>query len=264
MDEETTLDAITRVSAGAFLLPSLTSLALAATWRFNVAAQAKLVGNVQGNASTMADVVATQGSSVRKPPAEVSGSIPLSEAPALQSQADLDRLIVTEYAGLRLLLRRRTHDPELASDLLNEAICITWEKWRTGQIAHPQQIAGYVYQVALNLLRNWRRSTAERPDRRADPRTLDSLAGVSPEEPVEQALASKVLRIVDGITPLRDRAVIVRFYLEEEDRDSICADLGMNREQFTKILHRARRRLRELLESRGVNSGDLFMLMMMA
>lgn len=262
MADQSTVDAAICTSAGAWTLPSLASLALPLTRRFNDSAEAKRIGSVQRNASAVADVVASQGPSGRRPPVDLSAAAALCDAPALGSQADLERLIVTEYAGLRLLLQRRTRDPDLAADLLNEAICISWEKWRAGQIAHPAQIAGYVYQVAMNLLRNWRRSAGERSDRRADPRTLDTLAGAAQEDALEESLTSKVLRIVDGITPARDRAVIVRFYLEEEDRQSICADLGLTGEQFTKILHRARRRLRELLESRGVRGTDLFSLLL--
>lgn len=242
------------------LLPSLASLALPAAQVFNVLASVNPVGSGQRIASAVPHFVATQGASVAEHRANSDPAI-APDSPPLHSQADLDALITRDYTGLRLLLQRRTHDVELASDLLNEAICIAWEKWRAGQIAHPEAIAGYVYQVALNLLRNWRRSAGERTDRRAPSDALDNIAGVSPREPIDQEMVRKVLGIVGSITPLRDRAVIVRFYLEEEDRQSICADLQLSADQFTKILHRARHRLRDLLESRGVRGRDLFCLL---
>lgn len=173
-------------------------------------------------------------------------------------RSDVEALISREYAGLRMLLFQRTRDLQVASDLLNEAICTTWEKWQAGSIADPAQIAGYVFQVALNLLRNHRRAAAERPDRRADPGVLDTLAADNGQSPLEHGITRKVLQILRGMTPQRDRELIIRFYLDEEDKDSICRDLGLTPDQFAKILHRARHRLRELLESHGLRGRDLY------
>ncbi|WP_457819827.1 hypothetical protein, partial [Staphylococcus aureus] len=52
-------------------------------------------------------------------------------------------------------------------------------------------------------------------------------------------------------------AILVRFYLDEEDKNRICSDLGLSPLQFDKILHRARGRLRKLLESDGLGPSDL-------
>ncbi|HEY2591447.1 MAG TPA: hypothetical protein VGI35_07635, partial [Steroidobacteraceae bacterium] len=54
----------------------------------------------------------------------------------------------------------------------------------------------------------------------------------------------------------RDRGVLVRFYLEEDDKETICRDLQLTPLQFDKVLHRARRRLRTLLEASGARRSD--------
>ena len=126
-------------------------------------------------------------------------------APALD-RAHVEALITKEYAGLRLLIFRRARDLNVAADLLNDAICTTWEKWLAGQIAHPEQIAGYVFQVAMNLLRNHRRAMAERPDKRAEVKALDELPmDESPEaRGVEDRLAHRVKRLLQGMSSQRD------------------------------------------------------------
>ena len=58
----------------------------------------------------------------------------------------------------------------------------------------------------------------------------------------------------------RDREILVRFYLQEEEKDAICRDLALEADQFDKVLHRARARLKELLESHGLRKSDFFML----
>jgi RNA polymerase sigma-70 factor (ECF subfamily) len=42
--------------------------------------------------------------------------------------------------------------------------------------------------------------------------------------------------------------VLFRFYVVEDDKDRICADLGLTSLHFNRVLHRARERYRELYE----------------
>ena len=99
----------------------------------------------------------------------------------------------------------------------------------------------------------------ERPDRRVDPQVIDDIA--SAEQPqdamFEDRIAQKVREILASMDSLRDRTLLVRFYLNEEDKEHICRDLGLTSTQFVKVLHRARSRLRNLLEANGLSSGDL-------
>ena len=45
----------------------------------------------------------------------------------------------------------------------------------------------------------------------------------------------------------RDREILLRFYIAEEDKDRIAADYGLSSLQFNRVLHRARQRYKELL-----------------
>jgi RNA polymerase sigma-70 factor, ECF subfamily len=190
-------------------------------------------------------------------------SNPSGGPPSALQRGEVESLIAREYFGLRLLIARRTGDQHVAADLLNDAVCTTWEKWLAGKIARPEQIAGYIFQVAMNLLRNRRRAMAERPEKRADAEVLESLAA----DPVitaqvEDTLAARVKEIIRGMGSPRDRTILVRFYLNEEDKETICRDLKLTPMQFARVLHRARGRLRQLLESQGVKGSDLFSVLM--
>jgi len=183
---------------------------------------------------------------------------------ALIDDKSIEALIVRDYPGLRRLLVRHARDPALAADLLNDAICTTLEKWRAGQIERPELICGYVFQVALNLLRNHRRSIAERPERRADSEVLERTQGnvASMDELVETGMAQRVRGLLQRLGNTRDRVILKRFYLDEERKDVICSELGLAADQFDKVLHRARARLRELLEASGLRRTDLFSLVL--
>src|SRR4029077_20435849 len=65
--------------------------------------------------------------------------------------------VYRDYPGLRALILRRVRDPEVAADILQDAAVTTLEKLRSGEIAHPENMGGYLYRVALNHLRNPRR-----------------------------------------------------------------------------------------------------------
>lgn len=174
--------------------------------------------------------------------------------------ADLGELIGREYKGLQRLILRQTGDAHVAAELLNEAVCVAWDKWQKGKLARPAEIGGYIYQVAGYLLRNRRRVVVERPDRRADAEILESIpsAQQSPDEAFDVQLAGRVREMIASMDSHRDRLVLVRFYLNEEEKQDICRDLGLTATQFIKILHRARARLRRLLESQGFKGSDLF------
>ena len=46
----------------------------------------------------------------------------------------------------------------------------------------------------------------------------------------------------------RDRQVLFRFYIAEENKEDICSDLGLSSLHFNRVLFRARERFRELYE----------------
>jgi RNA polymerase sigma-70 factor (ECF subfamily) len=170
----------------------------------------------------------------------------------------ISALIAKDYVGLRLLLTRRIGDSQVAADLLNDAICITWEKWCAGQIQRPEQIVGYIFRTAMNLLRNHRRMISERPDRRASIEQLDreQIAAPCAESKDEEQLAARLKGLILSMKSQRDRMVLVRFYLKEDDKESICRDLGLDTRQFDRVLHRARERLRQSLTLNGMSISD--------
>ncbi len=186
----------------------------------------------------------------------------MPETESMDTARGLDRsyisaLIEKEYVGLRLLLARRTGD-QIAADLLQEAVCITWEKWCGDQIQRPEQIAGYIFQVAMNLLRNHKRLLANRLERRASLEQLDTeqTAAPSAESVMEKQIAQKLKALIQEMDSQRDRTVLVRFYLDEDDKEKICRDLRLDARQFDRILYRARQRLGQLLSSHRLKRSD--------
>jgi len=166
--------------------------------------------------------------------------------------------VYRDYPGLRALILRRVRDPEVAADILQDAAVTTLEKLRRGEIAHPENLGGYLYRVALNHLRNHRRK-----DRSASSSAdaLDELPASGSDPDWESVgapqWATAARRMLADMPVARDREVLVRFYLDDEDREKICRELELSEEHFNRVIFRARNRFRELVEHRGFHKTDL-------
>ncbi|MBS0580714.1 MAG: sigma-70 family RNA polymerase sigma factor [Proteobacteria bacterium] len=166
--------------------------------------------------------------------------------------------VYRDFPGLRALILRRVRDPDIAADILQDAAVTTLQKLRSGEIAQPENLGGYLYRVALNHLRNHRRK-----DRSAvsSPDDLDELASEENEEDWGniggRQWASAARRMLDELPVARDREVLIRFYLDDEDKESICSELQLSEDHFNRVIFRARNRFRELVEHRGFRKADL-------
>jgi RNA polymerase sigma-70 factor (ECF subfamily) len=173
--------------------------------------------------------------------------------------------VYRDYPGLRALILRRVRDPEVAADILQDAAVTTLEKLRNGEIAHPEKLGGYLYRVALNHLRNHRRK-----DRTSvsDSLGLDEVANAENDPEWEKVgrpqWAAAARRTLDEMPVARDRELLLRFYLHDEDKEQICRELRLSEEHFNRVIFRARNRFRELLEHRGFWKADLLALVAVA
>jgi RNA polymerase sigma-70 factor, ECF subfamily len=193
---------------------------------------------------------------------------PAASAGMLPPQADLPApvadpvchlaAVYRDYPGLRALILRRVRDPELAADILQDAAVTTLEKLRRGEIADPENLGGYLYRVALNHLRNHRRkdrSTLSSPEALGELRASED--HVEWEFVWGRQWATAARRMLEEMPVARDREVLVRFYLDDEDREKICRELRLSEEHFNRVIFRARNRFRELIEHRGFRKADL-------
>ncbi len=187
-------------------------------------------------------------------------SAALSSAVAVQGEehAAIVRLIQANYGGLLGLMQRKLNTRERAADLLNDAVVIALEHMRSGRLAGSERIAGYVFRVTMNLLRNHQRNMDNRLDLRATPDSLPSLSTTGDIDLDQQRIKQLVRVVIESLDSARDREIVRRYYLDEEQKEHICALLGVTPLNFDKIVFRARQRLRASLESKGFQRGDFF------
>ncbi len=153
--------------------------------------------------------------------------------------------------GVAIILSRHTRDPEVAEDLRQDVLANALVKLRRGELRDAKKLPGFLASMARNMaIEHYRKQTRRRTE--ADSETVDGamdrgqssqLGGL-----VRRENAALVRRMVGELSNVRDREILYRFYLADEDKDAIAADLELDSLQFNRVLHRARQRYKALFE----------------
>jgi RNA polymerase sigma-70 factor (ECF subfamily) len=164
-------------------------------------------------------------------------------------QAEVE--LVEQYGrGVMMILRRAARNVAVSDDLYQDTFRIALEKVRHGELRESEKLASFICSVARNLVIDYFRRTArheslteiaeaERPHY-SPPDQLETL--------VQQERAAIVRQVIDELPTDRDRQLLFRFYIAEDEKQRICADFGLTSLHFNRVLHRARERYKELYE----------------
>lgn len=159
--------------------------------------------------------------------------------------------LVERYSrGLLYVLRRMAGDPALAEDLHQETFRIVLERLRVRGLEEPERLAGFLHRTAKNLfVAGYRKGVRRKTDgEAAGMEGVPDPAWGPLHEAVRQEEAALVRRLIGELDTDRDRQILYRFYIAEEDKERICADLELSSLHFNRVLFRARQRFKELLE----------------
>ena len=178
--------------------------------------------------------------------------------PEFGSDATLGRL----RESVLLLLRKELRDASLADDLCNETFRIVLERLRLRPLDDPSKVSAYLGQTARNLVIAHRRMVERQRTETGHQATLDA-TGVADADPAlilqSRSRATAVRKVLEEIPRLRDREILVRVYLYDQDKEQVCRELGIGMEHYKLVVHRARERFRTLVEQRYARS-DLYSL----
>ncbi len=161
-----------------------------------------------------------------------------------------DQLVARFGRGIRWVLRRTLGDRAEADDLFQETFRLALRKIPAGELREPHKLGGFLTALAHNLaLGHLRREARTRGDPGSE--TVERLVHSGPS-PLGSLLAREraglIRRVLAELENPRDRQMLFRFYLAEDDKVEICRDLGLSSLHFNRVLHRARQRYRKLYE----------------
>jgi RNA polymerase sigma-70 factor (ECF subfamily) len=171
---------------------------------------------------------------------------------------DLYRMFLT---GVRFYLCRQL-GPQDLEDKVHDIFLIIAQSIQRGDLREPDRLMGYVRTIV-------RRQVAAYIDRAVQSRRSYADLGfgmtLSDQQPnpegrlIADENTAMALRILNSLHK-RDREVLVRFYLREQNPDEICRDMGLTETQFRLIKSRAKARFGELgkrrmAQRKGFQSG---------
>ena len=180
----------------------------------------------------------------------------ISAAPPGPPDSDAEqRLCARYYQRVRFMLRQRTGNYALADDLTQDTLIILIQHLREQVLRDPGKVSAYVLRTAHFVFISWVRKEHRRPvtELSDDLPSLDA----KPEDEVQAQQAIKtLLRVMDEMPVARDREILHRHWVLGQKKAEACASVGVTPEHYDRVLSRAKKRFRELLDRKGFDRDD--------
>src|SRR3954469_24756566 len=155
-----------------------------------------------------------------------------------------ERIVELYGRAVAVILDRHTNGRPEAEDLFQDTFRTGLEKLRRGELREPAKLPAFLAQIARSLaIEHYRKLTRRRTDAVSDA----VLAAVAPDAgPLSGLLAKEnaalIRQVLQELGNERDRQILLRFYLAEDDKERVAGDLGLSGLLFNRVLHRARQR----------------------
>lgn len=168
--------------------------------------------------------------------------------------------LVERYAiGIRSMLLKKTGSRQLSHDICQDAMIVTLKKLRAGNLRKPESLRAFIWQTASYLCIDYYRK-----EKRYVRQESGIISRHAPHidrkaQAIDNQHACVLLEeLLEQLSIDRDREILRRFYLNDEDKGSICRDLGLSCVHFDRVLYRARQRMRVLIRQRSEFKALLF------
>jgi RNA polymerase sigma factor (sigma-70 family) len=157
-----------------------------------------------------------------------------------------DELVRRFSARVRAVARRMVGDDDSADDIHQEVFLALLKRLRRSDLADPAAIFGFIVRIAQRKVFAHRAARRRRAEQQELPtlRTDDVLRRVLERERLHQTLSA-----MSRLGEERDREVLFRLYIADENRADVQNAMGLSAEHLSRVAYRARRRLRRLLKN---------------
>ncbi|HSS48179.1 MAG TPA: RNA polymerase sigma factor, partial [Thermoanaerobaculia bacterium] len=153
--------------------------------------------------------------------------------------------------AVSFLLRRLARDEAIVEDLYQETFRLVIEKVRAGELREAERLPGFVSSMARNLFLGSARRGGRRQKWQGDPEAAETAPDPAPGQLAKllaQERAMIVRRVLAELKNDRDREILSRYYIADQDKEDICRDFDLSDLHFNRVLFRARQRYKELFE----------------
>ncbi len=149
---------------------------------------------------------------------------------------------------LHIKLRSRMVSPDKVEDLKQETfIRVIAAVRKEGGVRQPERFGPFVNSICNNVLLEYYRTLGKNQQmdetHQEIPDKVLDLEGMM----VLKQSSELVQKILSGL-PARDRELLRAVFLEEKDKDTVCRDIGVDRDYLRVLLHRAKDKFRAVYE----------------
>jgi RNA polymerase sigma-70 factor (ECF subfamily) len=168
-----------------------------------------------------------------------------------------DELVQRYSRGVSIIIGQSLADPSAAADVYQETFRLTLMKVRGGEVRDAERLAGFICGIARSLvIEHFRGAARLKARHEGEPdRQLPSLEPSQLDQLLRQERAALARQVLSELPSDRDRKILYRFYIEDDEKDQICADLGISALHFNQVISRARQRYKKIYESMGKGRG---------
>lgn len=150
---------------------------------------------------------------------------------------------------LQIKLRARFLPSETIDDLKQETFVRVMRSLRTeGGIRQPDRLGPFVNSVCNNVLLEHHRAGSRQVPLEPDHLEIQDKVMNLEKMAISAEAREKVREILTRL-PERDRQILRSLFLEETNKDEICARYGINRDYLRVLLHRAKEKFRTAMQS---------------
>lgn len=154
------------------------------------------------------------------------------------------------YRWLLFIVRRKFNHSNNHEDIVQDTFMLVITKLKQGSVKKPEAILGFLrtaaIQIGYDYLRKDKKFTSD-----IDPDLMDTF-----KDQTEEILSSLiwndklnyVKKMIDGLKIQRDKDILIKFYIKDQDKKTICEDLDLSPAHFDRVIFRAKERLKKIIE----------------
>ncbi len=162
-----------------------------------------------------------------------------------------EELVQRYRRGVRFIIDQLVRNRSDTEDLVQETFIIALKNIRRGDLRDRESLPAYICGIAKNVVSGLYRKAWS-----GNFTAIDEIPPpIDPNRnPLEQLLQNEndeiVRQVIGELRIERDRLVLFLFYILEEEKESICASLGLTSTHFNRVIFRARGRFKELYQEK--------------
>jgi len=140
--------------------------------------------------------------------------------------------------GIRFYLVRQLGTAEV-DDAVHDTFLKVVQAIRSGELKEPERLIGFLGAIV-------QKQVAAHRDKRQPKKVSNKLRQENPEEAAAFHRKAELIDQVMAALSQRDREILTRLYLHEENQDQICKEMSLTETQLRLVKSRAKARFAEL------------------